>query len=710
MTLLERLKRVNAPGPPEESVALRVAIIVSVLAASLAVLAQGVGGPALRLAMVVGVPGAFWFSHRGRHRTRFWLKVALAVGVMVAFGAFLADLGEVDSASLASAQAPLAELFCWVQLLHAFDVPARRDLMFSLVSSQVLMAVAGTMSVSMGLLPYLLVWGVAAAASLALSYRSELSELPSLAGPSQPKLEPLDQLRRLASPLALSMAVVVAVGAGAFVLLPPAGQARALTFPRQLERSVPVPDIGGLSNPSLGEADPGGSQDGTSKGRASFGYFGFSNSLDTAVRGRPDDSLVMRVRSSRPDFWRGQTFDVWDGRRWTLSSERSGVLTGYAPLEIPRVAGEERLLRGSELVQTFYLKLPGPNLVFAAPTPATLYFPDRTVFQLTDGTLRAGVNMEEGAVYTVVSHYAPVSADQLRTSDRVGPVPELVSRRYAQAPVITDRVAELARQVTASAPTTYDKVKALEAWMARNTRYSLKAPPLRLGADAVDQFLFEDRVGFCEQIGTSLVVMLRSLGIPARLAVGYLPGERNPFTGLYEVRASDAHSWAEVWFPGTGWQGFDPTASVPLAGDSEVSRASSGVLSYLAARLPRVPRWTVWAVGVVGGIGMAVAVARWCRGALAQRRRRRERSWADACLARLEEAGEASGRPRRPSETVREYTKVLRHSLADDRLVDVGEVVTRDAFSGRPAAEEERRSVEAVLEEVVAPAGRRSRR
>ena len=68
--------------------------------------------------------------------------------------------------------------------------------------------------------------------------------------------------------------------------------------------------------------------------------------------------------------------------------------------------------------------------------------------------------------------------------------------------------------------------------------------------DAVDQFLFVDKEGFCEQIGTSLVVMLRSLGIPARLVVGYAAGERNPFTGLYEVRGKDAHAWAEVYFPG----------------------------------------------------------------------------------------------------------------------------------------------------------------
>ncbi len=125
--------------------------------------------------------------------------------------------------------------------------------------------------------------------------------------------------------------------------------------------------------------------------------------------------------------------------------------------------------------------------------------------------------------------------------------------------------------------------------MAEHTRYTLDIPPLPAGADAVEQFLFEDRRGFCEQIGTSLVVLLRSLGIPARLGVGYVSGERNPFTGLYEVRASDAHAWAEVWFPGVGWQIFDPTASVPLAGDSGLAGAGSGLGAFLSARLPDLP-------------------------------------------------------------------------------------------------------------------------
>ncbi len=250
-------------------------------------------------------------------------------------------------------------------------------------------------------------------------------------------------------------------------------------------------------------------------------------------------------------------------------------------------------------------------------------------------------------------------------------------------------------------------MKAIEAWLGSNTRYSLDIPPLPEGADAVEQYLFVDRVGFCEQIGSSLVVMLRSLGIPARLAMGYVPGQRNPFTGLYEVKASDAHSWAEVWFPGIGWQAFDPTASVPLSGDGGLSRAGSGLLSYLSHNLPRPPGWLLPAVLVLGA-GVAVFVAG-VRGRLRWRlfRRRRRRSWADATLARLEQVGAARGRPRRSSETAQEYAVALRRELGDPRLQHVGEVLTRDAFSGAPAGADEREAVEAVLEE--AGTGRRLR-
>jgi hypothetical protein len=184
--------------------------------------------------------------------------------------------------------------------------------------------------------------------------------------------------------------------------------------------------------------------------------------------------------------------------------------------------------------------------------------------------------MPTGSQYTVVSNRPLVTAETLRAEDPLAaPIPADIRALYLPADgPITPRVRQLADTVAGPQPTTYDKVQAIEGWMGAHTTYSLQAPVPPAGADAVDHFLFEDKTGFCEQIASSLAVMLRSQGIPARVATGYAPGQRNPFTGEFVERASDAHAWVEVWFPATGWQAFDPTASVPLSG--EVAKASVG--------------------------------------------------------------------------------------------------------------------------------------
>jgi hypothetical protein len=238
--------------------------------------------------------------------------------------------------------------------------------------------------------------------------------------------------------------------------------------------------------------------------------------------------------------------------------------------------------------------------------------------------------------------------------------------------VTTERVRALAHRITANATTAYDKARAIETWLGAHTQYSLNIPPLPKGKDAVDQYVFVDRKGFCEQIGTSLVVMLRELGIPARLAVGYTPGERNPFTGLYEVKASDAHAWAEVYFPGVGWQGFDPTAHVPLAGDAHIDAAGDGALSYLSSRL-HIPTELLVGISIAGGlIGLVFAFR-----SVRQRPRRLaiSRSWASTRLARLEALGARRGRPRAPSESTPHFVKAL-GTLATGREIDLERVGT----------------------------------
>ena len=130
---------------------------------------------------------------------------------------------------------------------------------------------------------------------------------------------------------------------------------------------------------------------------------------------------------------------------------------------------------------------------------------------------------------------------------------------------------------------TYDMVRAFEAWIGANVVYDLDAPTPAAGVDAVDDFLFSSRRGFCEQIASALAVMLRTQGVPARLATGYLPGERDRLSGVWKVRASDAHAWVEVWFPDSGWQAFDPTAEVPFGGEVDAGSVGGDVAQAIGA-------------------------------------------------------------------------------------------------------------------------------
>ncbi|MCC7076033.1 MAG: DUF3488 domain-containing protein [Acidimicrobiia bacterium] len=698
-----RLRRRFGTPRPEGSLPFRATVLAAILVAATAVLREVGAGPRLWMVVWLGIPAGFVWSHRRRFERNLWLKALLALAVLVAFANFLRIVSEIAVSGAAQLQLPLAELFVWVQFLHSLDVPSRRDLLFSLSSSAALMIVAAVLAMSMQFGVFLAVWGVAALASLGLAYRSRLAETPGLDRVVEDENGQRDVAARTAvlsfgRSTALAAVVVACAATFVFALLPRTQATTAFSFPAALRDMVRLPG-GGLANPTLG----GGGESGRGptqaelEGRAAFGYFGFATEMDTALRGRPDDTLVMRVRSSEAAFWRGQTFDTWDGRRWTVTRDRPDVLAGRDEVIDVPLGPYDTSYGTRRLVQTYHVEVPGPNIIFAAYAPERLYFPDNAVFQLPDGSLRAGVELGTDAVYTVVSTRHDVTVEMLRASDSlplgIGAAGEEL---YTRLPEIPARVRDLAADVTATAPTTYDKVMALQRWLAENTTYSLDIPPLPEGADTVDHFLFVEKRGFCEQIGSSLVVMLRSLGIPARLTVGYLPGDRNPFSGMFEVRARDAHAWAEVWFPGVGWQGFDPTAEVPLAGEGP-GLAGTDLVAWAGAAIPGLVRLLPGAAVLLAFVFVA-----WGARALVRDVRRRHglrrSGWAAREIGRLERAGRRMGRIRGPTDTTPEFVADLgaRTDLPAEEIERLSATLEAASFGPTPPSEAERERAEVI--------------
>jgi hypothetical protein len=132
--------------------------------------------------------------------------------------------------------------------------------------------------------------------------------------------------------------------------------------------------------------------------------------------------------------------------------------------------------------------------------------------------------------------------------------------QYLRLPPLDSRIPKLAEEITANATSNYDKAVAVEQYLSTRFGYTLELPRT-LAPDPLANFLFERKHGHCEYFASSMAVMLRTLGIPSRMVTGFHGGEFNDLTGQYVVRASDAHSWVEAYFPGSGWISFDPTPS-----------------------------------------------------------------------------------------------------------------------------------------------------
>lgn len=177
----------------------------------------------------------------------------------------------------------------------------------------------------------------------------------------------------------------------------------------------------------------------------------------------------------------------------------------------------------------------------------------------------AGREFKRGETYAVTASVSQAEPEDLRLAGLDYPTWALA--KYTQLPPeLPQRVRDLGAELTAGAETPYDKAKAVEAYL-KTLPYSLTMNPPPYNSDGVDHFLFNERRGYSEYFASAMTVLLRTQGIPARMVTGYTVGQQVPDEDIYIVADSNSHGWVEVFFPGYGWIGFEPTpgASIPMA-------------------------------------------------------------------------------------------------------------------------------------------------
>ncbi len=560
------------------------------------------------------------------------MRVLAGVAAVVVLALVATASGRLDSL-VSFLLGPLPQLLVVLVVLHGFEAHDRRTIRVGLGISAIVLMYSLGFRVDDRLVWWLLTWAVCFGVAL-----SKLA-VPRSAAPKTSAASGVDRLRthgpggwhRVVSPIATRVTLVgagLAVTVAVLAVVPvPAGAAN-LTFPTLIKGASDLPRPGAIVGPG-GVVDSGSGNGGSVRAPAgqAGGYTGFAEQLDTSVRGELGDEIVMRVRAPQADFWRGQTFAEFDGRQWYADSDQGRLREGPT-VDVPSSLGEIGLsddVAVDPFVQTYYLEVDMSNLVFHAARPVQVIL-DADVWTRPDGALRASTTLQAGSIYTVISARVAVDAPLLRRQGLVGerltPSGRQAFARYLELPAsTTPETVELADRLAAGQTSTYDVVRAYETWMREHIEYDLNAPLPDPGEDAVNDFLFDTQLGFCEQIASALTVMMRSQGVPARLVTGYLPGTRDRIAGVFEVKSSDAHAWVEVWFPETGWQAFDPTASVPLSADARVDSVGKD-LAVGATRF--VDDHTV---GIAATIAAALMVAGLVLAARELRYRRRRGRW-----------------------------------------------------------------------------------
>jgi transglutaminase-like putative cysteine protease len=309
---------------------------------------------------------------------------------------------------------------------------------------------------------------------------------------------------------------------------------------------------------------------------------------DQLALGGPVDlssNVVMWVRTEEGRYWRGTTYDRYNGTGW----ENTDGLSANIPVEMQLPREGEYELR--HLVrQIIAPNWSGVGQIFALGQPVEVGLPVEirysfAGFASTDiqdpfsapamvSLIKSRVPLSSGQPYVVVSSTSVADVESLKG---VGDdYPTWVTRRYLQLPpTLPQRVGELAQEITAPHDNAYDKAAALQDYLRRTITYSqdIEAPPP--DRDGVDYLLFDTREGYCNYYASAMVVMARAVGIPSRLAVGYVGGEFDSETAQYSVQERNTHAWVEVYFPRYGWVEFEPTASeepIPRLVGSEEAR------------------------------------------------------------------------------------------------------------------------------------------
>lgn len=311
------------------------------------------------------------------------------------------------------------------------------------------------------------------------------------------------------------------------------------------------------------------------KGGETGGGIYDANILNLGLNANMGSRQLFSVQPSLPPrdgnayYWRVRIYEDYESGVWKSTEDPAVDLPQNAV--IPEIQWNHQLL----VHFRFLLTEPSRRYLYSGPSPVQInrevqyqatFLPDGKVDVTGIETISP---IPSDSYYEMDSLVNQPAAADLRSSGV--DYPDWIKNRYLQLPpLFPARIVDLTRQITQGLDNPYDQTQAVTQYLRTHIKYStsLNSPPAN--QDPVEWFLFEKKEGFCNYYATAEVLMLRSIGIPSRLAAGYKQGGFDQQNGIYTVREKDSHAWPEIFFSGSGWVEFEPTSSVPAVSIPDV--------------------------------------------------------------------------------------------------------------------------------------------
>ena len=272
-------------------------------------------------------------------------------------------------------------------------------------------------------------------------------------------------------------------------------------------------------------------------------------------------------------YWRARVYDTYENGQWQNTETRTRTFSPeLEAIDIPDPDGQVAEFEFEWFFSSQSSLILPPQPLWAS-RPAELVYSPAQAEQVDIVNLRATPTLSPGERYLARAALRNPSVVEMREAGDDYPL--WIRERYLTLPKkLSPRLSALSQEITSELNTPYDKAEGITNYLRQNIAYNTTIPSPPLGIDALEWFLLTWKSGYCTYYATAEVILLRSAGVPARLAVGYAQGEKE--NGLYVVRPKNAHAWPEVYFPGIGWVEFEPTVNqLPLSRPSGIERDAS---------------------------------------------------------------------------------------------------------------------------------------